>query len=185
VTSREPLVVEVSAPTEEGEDAVPDPHEKPLDVGIVKRRRGSEGGLASGPPRIRLEHPVENERVEVRIQVDRRSEALGERDGTGVALRDSPLAGGGAEPGEEGSQEDGADLPTELAIEGDEIADSKGKRQHPLARVDPGQEGLQMLGENAVENGVLRSAPSVADAGKARRSPELRVRSWSLGQVHR
>lgn len=128
---------------------------------VLVRQRLS---FVEGRRRERLlarEHAVPHQRMEMEVQVQRATQALREHDGARSATSDACARGALAQPSEQRAHEDAADRRTQLRVEGQEVADSKGEREHPLPDRDVRQHVVAQV------RGGVGHAPSAARRAEA------------------
>ena len=91
-------------------------------------------------------HTVEREDMEVRVEIDRTSEALQKRDGAALGFGQPMASCLTSKPGEERAEEHGADLAGDAAVKGHAVAERERERENPLANRDPGQHVIHEVG---------------------------------------
>jgi hypothetical protein len=133
-----------------------------------------EGDEVTDPER-ESEHPLTN-RDEGKDAVDEMGGQIGHATGSAGRTETAPLAGKSDQDVPSTGRAVDAGKPVSKDAAGEEVpelADHE-ERESRTGRIgiDPGEKGLQILGENAIENGSLRSSAAVGGTGGARRSLE-------------
>ena len=94
--------------------------------------------------------PVERERVEVKVQVERGAEALEEGDGPALCgpggLRGQVAPRASANAGEERSDEGAQDIGGELGVVGAAVPERVGEGQDPLSDGNTGEDPVDEVG---------------------------------------
>jgi hypothetical protein len=133
---------------------------------VVGRGQGKES--TRGPRAIGVSvDAVESQGVEVEVEIERRPEALEEGDGAALRVAGSPMTSRApAQLGEEGPHEGAEHLARESRVVGTAVAERVGKREHPLAD--------RNLGQNAVDEVCGGVGHAAAAAGGTKAAPLAR-----------
>ena len=103
-----------------------------LDDVLIGQRRCFVKDRASQRIGARVD-AVQDEDMEMQIEIERAAEALGHDDRATAARCARPLWPRVRSHGQQRAHEDAPDGGTELGVEGQQIADAEGEREHPLA----------------------------------------------------
>ncbi len=143
---------------EEPADAGADRSEQPGDLLVA----GWWGEVEVEAPTLGLgEDPIEHERMEMNIQIQRATEALDDRDTPGLPIADPALARLLALKAQERAHDDTQHGAAEGVIPGEEVAEAVGEAQDPLAYGHSGQHLVHQMG------GALGHAPAPAARAEA------------------
>ena len=117
------------APVKQVRDPPTDRIEDGCHIAVRERCRLVKHGLTRRRPG---KDTIEHQRVDVDIEVQRRSEALQHDHSSATAVRRTSLARTGAQKSEDGAEEDGDHGPAEVVVPGKQIPDAMRPTQYPL-----------------------------------------------------
>jgi hypothetical protein len=118
--------------------------------------------------RVTRKHPVEHQRVDVDVEIERSPEPLDDRDGASARLLEADRARVVPQQAEDGAEEDSGDPPAEVVIPRQPVPQSVRQTQDPLSDWNVGDDAIDQVGS------AFRHPP--ATTTRAERAPLARER---------